>query len=594
MSSAKGTLGLQSGEEVSAVANADPSALSPQLVEELKRLAEQGQDGHEELLRRIAHFSTTTGDGGEQAYLVKRQDRHMVAAFREGLLLCEHGTKFTPLVRTVQSDFKKRFGHSISCLLELPGVIIHRVYDAAKLAGSGGIGIDDETEALEHQGILRAMLMDAVMGQASDVHIRVTPRLTEVRYRVFGRMTNGKSLSVEEGQRVMRAALAISDDTVAKNDRSYQQGALTHASNKWLPKQIEMVRLAYTPSSEGRGALVMRLKYRSKPGERDVDSLGYTQAQAKDIALMRRRTNGLYILSGKVSSGKSTTLERAMNAMYHEKNGEITIFTIEEPIELNIPNAVQVAITAATEEDRRTAFQDAIKSALRSDPNVIVVGEIRDPGIAYYTIQGALTGHAMWSTVHAGKALSILDRLLDLEVALWKITDPSVTRGLIYQRLVGTLCPHCRISYAQGIEEGRLDRGLAEDVARLFQMELEELYLRSKNGCTHCIQGLNGRTVVAEVVLVDQKLLDYYRIGERGRMHEHWMKDRAEGGLGGRPVIYHALMKVAQGIADINEVEEEVDLVSSFVHEYGHLVEKMRAEIDEMLGRKSKCENEAA
>jgi len=293
--------------------------------------------------------------------------------------------------------------------------------------------------------------------------------------------------------------------------------------------------------------------------------LGYNKRQIDAIKIMRTRTNGLSIFAGKVSSGKSTTLQRVLNKMYLEKHQEISIFTIEEPVELDLPSAIQVpAKNTATGVD---GFAAAMRSSLRSDPNIIVLGEIRSGDLANLAIQAVMTGHALWSTVHAGTALGILDRLLDLRVESWKLIDPTVVRGLVYQRLTGVLCEHCRITFRQGVEEGKLREDLRSDLTELFGKTDEQLYVRGP-GCDHCKMGLSGRTVVAEAILTDPHLLALFAAGKRVEMRDYWLKPVEEGGMGGTTVLHHSLSKVGAGICDVNEVEEEVDLVSVYTQDH--------------------------
>lgn len=383
--------------------------------------------------------------------------------------------------------------------------------------------------------------------------------------------------ATDEGMALIKATFAVASDLAGtSSDLSFQQGALTTRSGL-LPPKVELVRLQYSPTSDGRGALVMRLKYEAPSDEIEIDHLGYNAQQISDISIMRRRTNGMYVLAGKVSSGKSTTLQRVLNKMFLEKLREITTYTIEEPVELDLPGAIQVPVKKNA--DGTDGLVEAMKASLRSDPNVIVMGETRSAETGNLAVQAVLTGHALWTTVHAGSALGILDRFIDLGIPAWKLQDPTVVRGLVYQRLAGVICPHCRITFREAVKRGQLDRETAIKLCDLFQTSPNDLYVRGP-GCDHCKLGLSGRTVVAETVLTDPKLLEHFAKAERTEMKEYWLRPVEEGGLGGVPVLHHALSKVGAGLCDINEVEEEVDLLSTYERDYMHLSDRLRRDVE--------------
>lgn len=446
---------------------------------------------------------------------------------------------------------------------------IVQIYRGASEAAGAAPDIDRQIQ-------LAGIIEKAYRSGSSDIHLRVLKDITEVRIRVHGRLQDLETRPANEGMPLIKAMFAVASDLDgASSEISFQQGALTEAS-RLLPRGIDMIRLQYTPESEGRGSVVMRLKPKANPSEVNIDMLGYNRQQMVDIDTMRKRTNGLYILAGKVSSGKTTTLQRVLNKMISEKNREISMYTIEEPKELELPNAIQHP--ARQLPDGTDGFFLGMKAALRSDLNVIVVGEIRSKMLADLAIQAVMTGHALWSTVHAGSALGILDRLSDFGIEPWKLQDPTVVRGLVYQRLCGVICPHCRVDMHRAVNDGQLDTQFGAKLSEMFDKPLTDLYIRGP-GCPHCKGiGLTGRTVVAETCLTDPNLLDLFKKGERMAMRKYWTEDLSSGGMGGTPVMHHAMSKVGAGICNIFEIEEEVDLVSSYARDYSHLIPKLAAD----------------
>lgn len=505
----------------------------------------------------------------EDVLSLSTDERRNVAIYENGVAVVAEGKLWSPIVKSVLDRVRRKSKLKIDVVEAKVPFILGLHESSLKMQAP-----EDDSNLVERQRDLMNLIAKAADMKASDIHIRVLPSYTEVRVRVYGRMMDIETLSREVGGEMIRAAMAVASDRgSAATDMTFQKGALTRKSGL-LPRGVDMIRLQYSPTTEQRGAIVMRLKYAGRPGDRDIDSLGYSPEQMKELSQMRRRTNGMYLLAGKVSSGKSTTLQRVLNSMYVEKGGEITMFSIEEPIELDLQGAIQCAITS---EDA-SAFIDGMKSSLRSDPNIIILGELRDKDLAYLAVQAAMTGHALWSTVHAGSALGILDRLTDLGVDTWKLADPSIVRGLIYQRLLGTLCPHCRITFKQAVERKKLDIDLAKMACELFGIGPDKLYVRGP-GCDKCDMGLNGRTVAAETIQTDPHLLDLFTEGKRSEMRKYWLKPASEGGMGGKPTLHHALAKVGAGWCDINEVEEEVDLLSEYVKNFPQLKDALRQDV---------------
>lgn len=515
--------------------------------------------------------SLLTRPGG--SVKIASEDRRLIAVFDNGVVLVSRGERWSGRVKSLLNMIS-RSGYTITRIVEVETSLLVDLYSRA--GNETRTDANLQSGAVQRQNEIAHLIARAANLGASDIQIRVLQNDAQIRVRIHGRMVDLDFRDAQDGMALIKAAIAVASDTgTGASDLSFQQGALTGKSGL-LPRNVELIRLQYSPTTGNRAALVMRLKYRGNASDTDIDALGYAPQQVRDIALMRRRTNGLYIFAGKVSSGKSTTLQRSLNRMLIEKDREITMFTIEEPVELDIPGAIQV--NARQQPDGEDGFIAGMKALLRSDPNVIVLGEIRSAEIAKLAVEGVLSGHAVWSTIHAGSALGILDRLVNFGIEPWKITDPSVTRGLIYQRLCGTLCPHCRITLRQAVAQQQISRDLAELMLRLFDKDPDSLYLRGP-GCEHCNKGFTGRTVVAETIEVTPQLLDLYADGQRADMRKYWLAPTDKGGLGGMPVLHHALAKVGAGICDINEVEEEVDLASTYERHFSHLLPRLRQDI---------------
>ena len=498
--------------------------------------------------------------------------RKTIAIFKNGIVLVAEGQRHSADAKVV-IDKARRLGLRLTEVKDLKTNLIEQVYVGVepKKASVNWKSLD-----LDRQKSLARIISEASQLGASDVHIRVLDSHTEVKVRVNGRMRELGNEPASDGQEMIRAAFAVSTGQGASGtDSTFQQGAMFQKSGL-LPDNVEMLRLQYTPTSDQRGALVMRLKYVGKNTDTDVDSLGYSQQQSIDLKNMRLKTNGMYIFAGKVSSGKTTTLQRCLNAMYLDKKKEISIYAAEDPKELELLGAIQAQITAG--QSANDAFKMAMKAALRSDPNVIVLGEIRSEELTSMAVEAAKTGHALWSTVHAGSALGILNRLINLGADREDLKDPRTVGGLIYQRLIGVLCQNCKITLPTAVQSDQVEEDLALRLVKLTAQNPHEIFCRGP-GCSSCFMGLSGRTVVAETIRPDARLLETYMDSSRIEAERYWIKPKEEGGLGGAPVMHHALVKVGAGIVDINEVQEEVDLLESYERDLPYLTERLRSEI---------------
>ncbi len=514
-----------------------------------------------EAIEEFASGLLATGNGGEIE--VPEAERRLIAVFRNGLAIVAKGNRWSPEVKAVL-DRAARIDRAILRIIESDSETILSVYEKFDRTCGAEARVRSE---IERQKDLRRIIAEAAQESASDIHFQVHPGYCAIRIRVHGRLRPLENRAAEDGTAIINAAFAVASDQGAETGVStFMKGSLTRASGL-LPPHVDLARLQYSPTSGHRPSLVIRLKHSSRKGDADVRDLGYLPDQVRDIAVMRRRTSGLYLLAGKVSSGKTTTLQCILNTMIREKANEISVFSIEEPVELEISGAVHVAVVPRSGQSRSDAFIEAIKATLRSDPNVVVLGELRDRDLARYAMELAMTGHSLWSTVHAGSSLGILDRMSDFGVEPWKLAEPSIVRGLIYQRLIGVLCPQCKVNFDLGIRMSAVGDALAKEVMRISKRSPDRLFVRGP-GCPRCHNGLTGRTVVAETCLPDPVLLDHYARGDRSALRDHWLSPKSEGGTGGTPVMHHAMIKVGSGQCDINEVEEEVDLLSAYKRDF--------------------------
>lgn len=416
--------------------------------------------------------------------------------------------------------------------------MIFDVYAAA--TGSNG-KVNDET-AMQRKA--RDIIEDATKHRASDIHIRIRKDITEVLYRVHGDLQPVMQADVEWGNKLIRtyyhSMADISDDSFKAKERMDAR----IASRDKLPDNVYGVRIATTPTDEGN-LMVLRMLYNDTSDSTDPIDLGFAEDHAAMLQLMKESPIGMNIICGPTGSGKSTSLQRILKDQIRQTRGTRHVITVEDPPEYPIENAIQTPVTnAPTAELRGQYFSEAIASAMRLDPDTIMVGEIRDLASAQMALRAALTGHQVWTTIHAPGVFAIIDRLCDLGIPLEMIADHNVLTGLVSQRLVKSLCPNCKLDLFSHTDLVSSD--LVERVQRTVGVHWDKVYVTNPKGCSHCNHtGSRGRTVVAEVLVPDPKLMEHVRHGRKVEARRHWLKEQH-----GRTMLQHAIDKIKEGDLD--------------------------------------------
>lgn len=408
----------------------------------------------------------------------------------------------------------------------------------------------------EMQAGAKGIFSKAVSMRASDIHIIVSEQEgTLIKARVHNDLVKIASETHDYGLQLCAAiygAMAdVSDSTFEPHGR---QDARIGNRGK-LPDGLDGIRIATSPTVDGM-LMVLRLLY-DDSGAQDILALGYSETQAEALQLLTRRPSGITIFTGPTGSGKSTTLQRMLSRIIRENEGRIHVLTVEDPVEYPIPGANQVPVTNAKgEEERRAAFAAAIRAALRLDPDVMMIGEIRDAASAHLAMEGAMTGHQMWSTLHANNAFASFGRLLDLGVPKAVLCDTSIVSGFASQRLLKILCPHCRQPLKGAL--GGLDAKHKEDALRIVKhfSAIDGIYVKGR-GCAQCGEtGTKGRTVAAEILPTDDELLGYLLREDMESARRYWKSN------GGMTMVDHATLKVREGLVDPFDAEAVVGMLT--------------------------------
>lgn len=398
----------------------------------------------------------------------------------------------------------------------------------------------------------------AASQKVSDIHIEVADQTT-IYFRIDGSMQPVLEYNSQWGESFVRAAFAsadISNSSYAQNEYQTAQKdgrtPLRGTKDLYLPNGVLGIRMQFNPIAFGSQYVVMRLLY-DNPSEGIKTEQEFNEYEQKLLMRLRSAPTGLVVVAGPTSSGKSTTLVRNMALMLKEKRYEINLITVEDPAEQKIFGAHQMPVVNTTnEEQREEKFTEALAAALRSDPDTLMVGEIRTLSAAQLTVKGALSGHNVWTTLHANSAMGALTRLLDMGVEAFKLKDETMMRGLVSMRLFKKLCPHCR--------ERLLDKRNHPSYNRvretLGDLGLAQTYVRGV-GCEYCNgTGTIGRVKAGEIIITNSEFLSLALAGETESAVKYWLEK-----MNGRTLKESATELMLRGIIGVDELEDRVGLL---------------------------------
>lgn len=344
------------------------------------------------------------------------------------------------------------------------------------------------------------MLLDeAIALGASDIHIEPSEKAVEVRLRLDGVLRFHRSFPLKDNPRLVNVffnrAEISAGDFLRLHDARFD-----HVSG---PKKID-VRLSHIPSING-SSLVLRLLDKTRSVV-SLEDLGYAAGHAKVIGRALQRPHGIILLTGPTGCGKTTSLY-AMLAQV--KDTGVKAVTVEDPVEVRLPLVTQVPVDIKKGHD----FHQVTRAFLRHDPDIILIGEVRDEKTASEAVRAAITGHRVFSTLHTNDAVSAILRLRDLGVEYSYMANTLVC--VVAQRLVRKLCPYCR-------QEEFVTPASLPETERIFITGPGEIVHRANSkGCSRCFEGFSGRTVVAETLLIDDEIR--FMI-EQGLVHEIFLK----------------------------------------------------------------------
>ena len=399
-------------------------------------------------------------------------------------------------------------------------VVEKEILDIANLA--------DSADASPIIKLVNFLIYSAVKDGASDIHIEPDENKLRVRFRVDGRMYE-KICPPHLMQAAVVSRIKIMAGMDISERRVPQDGGITIRIQK---SQIDL-RVSTCPGKFGE-KVVMRIIDNRNSMVR-LEKLGFSYEMLESFRAVVHQPNGVFLVTGPTGSGKSTTLYSALSEINDEA---INICTVEDPIEQNIPGVNQFQV----HDKAGFTFAGALRSLLRQDPDVIMVGEIRDQETARIATQAALTGHLVLSTLHTNDAPSAVTRLFNIGVEPYLVA--AAIRGVLAQRLVRKICTHCKEPMELTAQTKRTLHKLAEGVRQVGPVY-------HGVGCTKCRNsGYAGRIGLFELLIPSDEMLDAVSSG--GTLQQ--VRKAALAGNGYTPLRHDGLDKVAAGLTTLEEL----------------------------------------
>ena len=380
--------------------------------------------------------------------------------------------------------------------------------------------------------IANEIITDAVKKNASDIHFDPSKDDVKIRIRIDGILSDYSIIPAKYKRNMISRIKMIAGMNIMET-RLPQDGAIKSRMGK---KMLDL-RVSSLPTNNGEKVVIRILDYsKSLQG---LEALGLSDAAIEKIEKMIKVPNGIILVTGATGSGKSTTVYSILQKM---NTDDVNIITVEDPVEMDILGINQVQAQA----EIGLTFATVLRSILRQDPDIIMIGEIRDDETARIAVRASITGHKVLSTIHTNNSLNTIERLTDMEVERYLLG--TALEGIISQKLARRLCTHCKVL--------RKTSDYEKDVfKRVFNKDVDEIYDANQDGCEHCFRGYSGRIGLYEVLNINDDIRDAITNNIKKTELRKLVYDGNTITL-----LEDGLQKVLDGLTSFSEILKAVDL----------------------------------
>lgn len=379
--------------------------------------------------------------------------------------------------------------------------------------------------------IVNEIIIDSVIRNASDIHFDPAEDYLKIRIRIDGELRDYTIIDNKYKRNLTTRVKLLAGMNITES-RLPQDGAIKSVIEG---KDLDL-RVSALPTSFGEKIVIRILDY--SMSLQGIETLGFTGENYKTIMDMLALPNGIILITGATGSGKSTTVYSMLQRLNRE---EVNIITVEDPVEMSIEGLNQVQVNSEIGLD----FASVLRSILRQDPNVILIGEIRDSETAKIAVRASITGHLVLSTLHTNNSITTIERLVDMDVERYLLS--SSLKGIISQTLAKRLCPYCRIQRpANETEKTLFKKALGTDIETIYEA----------GRCEHCHNGYTGRIALQEVLMINDEIRDAIN---RNMDREELKALIYSKNKNVKNLLQDGLIKVMEGITDLKEVFRLVD-----------------------------------
>lgn len=378
--------------------------------------------------------------------------------------------------------------------------------------------------------IVNEIIYTAAQAGASDIHFDPTETTIKVRFRIDGILIDYTMIPANIRKNLIARIKIISGMDITES-RLPQDGAI-----KMTIKDLNLdMRVSSLPTNEGEKIVIRILDYTASLN--GLESLGFSPSNLIKMKELIKEPNGIILVTGATGSGKSTTVYSLLQLLNTSK---VNLVTVEDPVEMNIDGINQIQVNS----EIGLTFAEVLRSILRQDPDIIMIGEIRDDETAKIAVRASITGHLVLSTLHTNNALNTIERLRDMDVETYLLA--SSLNGIVSQKLARRICPHCmKKRPAIEYEKRLIKANLGIDITELAYAE----------GCSECVGGYKGRIAIHEVLVITQEIRDAISNGvSKEELRKLvYTKDTTT-------LLQDGLNKVLQNITTIEEILRLVEL----------------------------------
>ena len=380
--------------------------------------------------------------------------------------------------------------------------------------------------------VVNMIIINAVNLGASDIHFDPTDEGINIRFRIDGQLNNYYFLPKEIKQNVTTRIKIMAGMNITET-RLPQDGAI---KDKLNGKDLDL-RVSSLPTKRGEKIVIRIMDY--SMSLKGIEYLYFSETNYNKILKMLNFPNGIILVTGATGTGKSTTLYSFLQKLNIEGSN---LITVEDPIEMDIKGINQVQVNS----DIGLDFATVLRSILRQDPNVIMIGEIRDSETAQIAVRASITGHLVLSTIHTNNSLNTIERLLDMDVERYLLA--SALTGIVSQKLARKLCNKCKIKRPVTVTEKNLFKSV-------LGLDINEVFSPNSTGCPNCNHGYHGRIAIQEVLLINQDIRDAISAGIRKDELRHLVYNKDV-----ITMLQDGLFKVIAGFTTTEEILKLIEV----------------------------------